>query len=422
MIERMSDIDAEKSVLSCMLFDRDAVVSAQGQLSKHDFYAPYNQVIFETMLAMQGAGSHIDVITVKNQLIEKGLIERVGGIDYLVSLIDHVFSCAYIDKYVGIVRRYSESRKINTSITELLKKPLGADLTDLRALIRQAEEDHYVSDIVQKAQSNLERFKADLRQSQPRIKTGLPTLDAVTGGLRLGTVCTIGAYPSTGKTMLALNIASNQALPIVVFSLEMTSSMIIERLAAANLMLDYGVFNHRKFTPAQIQQLDQFADCMKHKQVHVFDDIRHVERQADIITKIKPCMVIVDYIQKVGTHKKYESKRLEIEHISGMYKQIANQNNCLVLLLSQVSRPEKYAKSPRPSMQSLKESGGLEADSDMVLMLYRPHVLNKDDPKISPQTCDIVIAKNKFGLTGKIDLNFDGKHQLFTEAERGRHP
>ena len=412
----MHSKDLEFAILGAMILDDTARKSVFGVVDADDFHYAPCKAAFEAISALAQKG-YVDLVMLKAEMTARGTFDTMGG-DSLMQLIAQSTSTTVNAKHHAMeVRRLAEARHIHKGLADLSQKQSGITAADVRELADRAENNRYVNNYADAAMDSISRFKAGLRTQHQRIKTGLTSLDKTTGGLRLGTVCTIGAYPSTGKTALALNFAAKQEGAVVVFSLEMTAEMIYERLASAEEGLDYGIFNHRRFTDKQLATLDDFADRLQYRRLHVFDDMWYVEQHADIAASIKPSIMIVDFVQKVNTHKKTEGRRLDVEHISGMYKRIAKENNCLVMLLSQFSRPPAGTKNARPTMQSLKESGALEADSDVVMLLYRPHVLDKGNPDIKPQDGDVEVAKNKFGLTSRIDLVFNGEHQTFREPD-----
>jgi len=408
----------ELAVLAGMLFDTEAIEVARNILTSADFSRPNNAEIFSAMVALFEQGVPVDVVTLTAELEKRVTLERAGGHPYVVDIAATYYTSANTKFHALEVKRHSENRRVKTTLTDLLQKPEGATVDDLQKAALEAAAGQYIHDCTDKARQALENFKINLRAEKPRIYTGFTLLDALTGGIRIPSVAVIGAYQSVGKTAFALNIAIRQAGPIVFFSLEMTSAMIYERLAAAKLKIDYHLFNSQRLTEMQYSEVEKFVDTLQARNFYVFDDVYHVEQQANIISSIKPRMVVVDYLQIARTHRKSEGRRMEIEYISGFYKQVAKSNNCAILLLSQLTRPDSHTKVIKPTMNSLKESGALAADGDIVAILHRPHVFQKDDPNIKPELGYILVDKNKFGATGKIDLHFSGKYQTFYEANK----
>jgi replicative DNA helicase len=359
------------------------------------------------------------LITLKAELESEGLFERVGGGELLGDIAGNVCPDVNALHFAREITRLSESRRIHKAAYEIIAKPDPA-VGDLERALEQARSNAYVKSYAEKSAKSIEDYRKKLRVREPRIKTGFPKLDRFTGGgFIVPSVATVGAYPSVGKTALALNIALEQDGPVVFFSLEMSNRMIYDRIASAQLQINYGHFISQTLSDKQYYMLEAYTEVLLDRGIHVFDDTYYIERQANIIAAIKPALVIVDYVQKVKTHAKTDGRRLEVAYVSGLYKQIAKDNNCVVLLLSQLARPREMGRPERfkPTMINLKEASELEADSDYVAILHRPYVLCKDNPgEVKAEDGYILLDKNKFGHTGLIDLVFNGKYQRFREA------
>ena len=409
--------DAETAILAAMLFDKEALARAVLMLTAEDFYSPANGEIFNAMTALHLRKEPVELVLLATELERRAKIHN--GREMVIGLGSNFLTSAHVGYHIEEVLRHSETRRITCFLTELLSKPDGVTASDLKSVAETVSKNRFVKDYSEISNTSIDSFISELGHKSPRLFTGMSKLDTITGGIRIPSVFTIGAYPSTGNTTLAINIASNQENPVVFFSLEMSAKMIYERMASGERKIDYGHFNEQKLTESEVSEAKKFGESLKSRKFYVFDDVYYIEKQMEIASNIKPCLVVVDYIQKVWAHKKCETKRLETDYISAMYKLMASQNGCVVITLSQFSRPDsKGQKSPRPTMFSLKESGGLEADGDYVAILFRPHVHQKDNPEIKPETGYLLLDKNKFGKTGKIDLHFDGRHQKFYCTEK----
>jgi len=410
-------IEAEQSVLASVLLDNKCLPLVTSILSAKDFYSPGHIEIYDAMAELQNNNIPVDIVMLREELVRKGMFDQIGGMEYLAVLAASNYTSAHVKYHAQEVKRHSESRQMIKSVLDLLQKPEGFTTDDLKKSAQEAENNQYIKSYAEKSMQSLDDFKLNLRNKKQRILTGFKTFDSITGGLRVPSVAMIGAYPSVGKTAFSLNVAANQNEPVVFFSLEMSTEMIYERLASAMLKIDYNLFTTQQLTDSQYGSIEAFTGTLKQKPFHVYDDEYYIEQQAAIIANLKPCLAVVDYIQKVKTHQRTDARRHEIDYISGMYKQIAKQNNCVILLLSQLSRG--IGGPAKPTMSNLKESGALEADGDYVGILHRPYVLQKDKlSEIRPEDGYILIDKNKFGNTGQIDLYFSGKHQQFYEVEK----
>lgn len=245
------------------------------------------------------------------------------------------------------------------------------------------------------------------------IGTGFPEIDhLLSGGFKAGTVATIGARPSTGKTTLALNIAANDpGIKTLIFTLEMTSGDIYDKLIADKANVNY--------TAAQAHEL-RLDTCRKiidrYRNMTVIDDVYEIEDICEIIREIRPDVVVVDYVQIIRSHLKFPDNRQRIDYISQLLKAATKAVKCCTILLSQLTRQGKV----EPQMTDLKESGGLEQDSDYVILMHRPYVLDKSENVDKGET-KLKLDKNKYGLCGIIHMNFVGNYQRF-EPDEIAHP
>lgn len=297
-----------------------------------------------------------------------------------------------------------------TAISERMKKQVSElfisdDYTadDLRQIVSETEKADFSVDPIQK-------YFDEYGNPTEHIKTGFKILDdMLNGGMIRGTVGTIGARPSVGKTTFAVNIAENNPdKKILFFSLEMSCRMVYDKLIASVGNIDYkNAVNHDVGFDTVKAVLD------KHKNFTVIDNITAAEEMTEMIRRLKPDMVFIDYIQIVYTKKQYDVIRQRIDYISQLLKRTAKQTNCCIICLSQLARSAKE----EPTMSALKESGGLEQDSDYIILLKRPYVLDKSNKDILPSDTTVKVDKNKFGSTGEIKYYFEGKYQRFTENE-----
>ena len=253
------------------------------------------------------------------------------------------------------------------------------------------------------------------------LSTYFPRVDEATGGLRKGTLTIIGARPSVGKTTLAVNIATETALKnkkVIIFTLEMSTDMIIQKIASSKCNIPYTCFNGviNKVDKELIKEY--FSTSPLRNNLIIKDNINTVENICGYILSTSPDIVFIDYAQIINTLKSYDNKRLQIDYISSELKRIAKQTNCCIVLLSQLKRCDTVKP---PTMADLKESGGLEQDGDYIFLLYRPYAqdkIGKDENgnRYKPEDTTLCLEKNKFGMTGIIDMYFNGKYQEFKET------
>lgn len=307
-----------------------------------------------------------------------------------------------VDSVLENLKETAVSERMKKQISELF---ISDDYTadDLRQIVSETEKADFLIDPIQK-------YLDEYAKPTERIKTGFKILDdMLNGGIIRGTVGTIGARPSVGKTTLAVNIAENNPdEKVLFFSLEMTYRMVYDKLIASVANIDYkNAVNHDVGFDTVNAVLE------KHKNFIVVDNITTAEEMTEMIRRLKPDMVFVDYIQTVYTKKQYDVIRQRIDYISQLLKRTAKQMDCCIVCLSQLARSAKE----KATMSALKESGGLEQDSDYIILIERPYVLDKSDKEILPSDTKIIVDKNKFGSTGEIKFYFEGKYQRFTENE-----
>ena len=284
----------------------------------------------------------------------------------------------------------------------------SVSLADIEELVDKAHNRTFVET------GSFESYRKNYHKVTPKFKTGFPKTDSLlNGGIRQGSIMTVGARPSTGKTTFAINILkafTNTDYKIILFSLEMVAEMIWDRIISDVMDIDYHKAQNHNLTDEQFQEMELVGQA--YNNLNIIDNISDIERMIGRVYADKPTLCIIDYMQIISSQKDFKDNRQRIDHISRLIKKCAKETKCTFLVLSQVTRAGK----DEPTMSDLKESGALEQDSDYVLLLHRPYVQDKSD-NISPEETKVKIDKNKFGNTGVIDFKFDGRHQRFTEKE-----
>lgn len=335
--------------------------------------------------------------------------QKVAAVSAMAGMISPVIAEKQLDDTLRAMKDLYMKRKIKTDIAELAFEN-EVTVNDLRQLVSNAEKLTDDQNI-----SNAEKYLAHYNDPIALIPTGFELLDGVLGGgLMAGTLSTIGARPSTGKTTFAINIAAhNPERKILFFSLEMSAGMIYDRLISDVADIDYSLTGRHEVEIKTVKEI-----IGKYKTLTVVDDVSNAEKIADMIYSQKPEIVIVDFVQIITSGKKFVDNRQRIDYISQLLKQAAKATGCCVITLSQITRAGK----DKPTMSDLKESGGLEQDSDYVLLLYRPYVNNKTGDDADPTATTVTLDKNKFGSTKELKYDFDGRKQRFTEIDDSGSP
>lgn len=323
-----------------------------------------------------------------------------------VSLLDTMMAPniakAHLDDTLAAMKSLTNGRRLRRAVTELsISKFIQPG--DIRQLSQLADEMNSTVAI-----GSAESYLLHYDDQQVQFSTGFACLDGLlNGGFAAGTLATIGARPSTGKTTFALNIVSHKPeLKVLFFSLEMTSRMIYDRLVSDIADVEYHLaFRHR--LPIETVR----AVVKQYPQLTIVDNITDVETIVEMIYTQRPELVIVDFVQIITGNRRFVDNRQRIDYISQALKQAAKATGCCIVTLSQITRAGK----DKPTMSDLKESGGLEQDSDYVLLLHRPYVNDKSDGKNKPGDTTAILDKNKFGDTREIKFDFNGRRQRFTE-------
>ena len=309
----------------------------------------------------------------------------------------------HLDENLRAIKQQHDRQALQSKAQEML---MSGDLSagGLRELTEFAES------LSRPETTSAQRYLESFGEPITLLPTGFPVLDEMLGGgFRAGTLATIGARPSTGKTTFAINVASHSPeRRMLFFSLEMSAGMIYDRLISDAADVDYSITSRHQYAFETAK-----AVVEKYGGLEIIDDVTDVERITELIYTHKPEIAFIDFIQIVTSQKRFTDNRQRIDHISQTLKRCAKQTSCCIVTLSQLTRSGKED----PSMSDLKESGGLEQDGDYVLILKRPFVIDKSSEGADPSKTILKLDKNKFGNTRELSYSFDGKHQRFTEQE-----
>lgn len=305
-----------------------------------------------------------------------------------------------LDDTLEYIRLTSSERTLKSELTDIV---LSGEIT--RDKVRKVIE-HSDSNTLQIVNS-AEKYLAEYEKEYEFIPTGFELIDKyLNGGLLKGTLSSIGARPSTGKTTFAINFATNNPdKKIMFFSLEMSSAMIYDRIIADKANISYSLTGKHKVRKETVEMI-----LKNHESLMIVDSVSAIEDIVSLIYEYKPELVIIDYVQIITSKERFVDNRQRIDYISQRLKTAAKKLNCCVVTLSQLARSAKE----KATMSALKESGGLEQDSDYVLLLHRDYVNDKSkNTKVSKT--EITLDKNKFGNTKEFNFEFEGKYQRFIE-------
>lgn len=431
------DAIAEQAILGSMLVDKDAVIATIEVLKAEDFYREDHREIFLAMLEIYSSGSHIDIITLKEQLTLRGSIEKVGNISYLASLIDNVPTTSNIDNYVKIVEEKSTIRQLIKVANDILK--MGYSQTEeVDNIIEQTEK--RIFDVLQNRNSRgyasikeilITAFDSieKLYQSKSKvagIESGFADLDSKISGLNPADLIIVAARPAMGKSAFVLNIANfvaaNTNTPVMVFSLEMSKEQMVNRILCSESEVDSMKLKSADLTSEDWLKLGKASSKLAEIPLYIDDtpglnsaELRAKCRKAKLEKNIG--VIIIDYLQLMESKTKSASRQQEISEISRSLKILAKELSVPVIALSQLSRATESRQDHRPMLSDLRESGAIEQDADIVLFLHREDYYNQETDK--KNIAEVIISKNRNGATGTVELAWIGQFTKFANLYKG---
>ncbi len=373
-----------------------------GVLSPSDFAEPVCKGLYQLFLASSSLGDY------------HSRVAKAQKITPFTASLDNNFSIPSLFEYnIGRIKTASQARRIRSELVNLSQEADEDMLPLLSSLVEQEQKNDVNIDNLPMAQAEMVLRELKKDDTAERIKTGLPSLDRITGGLRPGTISVLGAYPSAGKTAFALNTvlsAVKVAKKALVFSLEMGVTELWGRLLSAELNILYDAINNKHMSGEDLSRAERLLKvCGGVGNPYLVDNANLIERQTEIMYKVKPDLIVIDFLQYVRTGQRFGSTSDKLEWIISEYKRLAKLHSAHIMALSQMARTDNKTGD----MFSLRGSGGIEAGGDYILLLDRPMLKS---PKEPPEKAQIKIAKNKYGKSGMtLDLYFDGDHQRFRE-------
>lgn len=432
-----SNREAEMAVLGSMILDRDVVGDVSLILGDEDFYSDVHKELFRRLQALYDRNETYDLVLLKEHLEKAEVLDRVGGVEYLVTLAEVVPSSANAEYYAQIVREKAIQRRLIEVCTGIIKEArrnpedMGRFLDECeRRIFEIAERGHGgdTESIKDLLKSVLERIDSLQYVEGGRI-TGLPTrytdLDNILDGLHPSELVILAARPSMGKTSLALNIADNVATRggdgVLIFSCEMAREQISQNMLCSNARIDAHKMRRGNLEEHDWEELPLAAERLSQAPIFIDDTpglsvmgLRAKARRICARHDIK--LVIVDYLQLLTYHRRVENRQMEITYISQALKHLARELQLPILALSQLNRSVDTRTDKRPVMSDLRESGSIEQDADVVLFLYREAYYEKNaSSRTGGDTAEVIVAKQRNGPTGSVKLLFFPQFMRFEE-------
>ncbi|CAB4548460.1 MAG: replicative DNA helicase [Actinobacteria bacterium] len=425
------NIEAEQSALGGMLLSQEAVADVLEVVTGSDFYAPKHELIFNAIIYLFGRGEPTDVIAVTDYLNKQGNLLKAGGADYLHSLSSFVPTAANAGYYAKIVADKAILRRLIDAGTRIAQSGYESqgeveDLvnqaqSEVFAVVSQTAKEDYVG-----LSESIDYAIRDIESAQNRggaltgVPTGFTNLDTYTHGFHGGQLVIVAARPSVGKSTFALDIARNAAIKnnqaTIFFSLEMGRSEIAMRMLSAESGIYLQSMRKGTLTEGDWAKLAAVRGKINDAPLYIDDspnmslvEIRAKCRRLSQQVQLK--MVVIDYIQLMTSGKKVESRQQEVSEFSRALKLLSKELGVPVVALSQLNRQAEQTKDKRPELSQLRESGSLEQDADVVILLHREGLFEKDHPRAGE--ADLILAKQRNGPTGTVTVAFQGQYSRF---------
>lgn len=430
------NIEAEQSVLGSLLIDPDAIIKVASFLRAEDFYRESHQAVYRAITALHERRQPADFITVVDELARQERLDMVGGPEYLTSLINMVPTSVHVEHYGHIVERTHVMRRLIQAAGEIAALAYE-EREEVDEVVDQAERVLFevsqrrisnalvpISEVIKTYYDRVE-FLVEHRDETLGVPTGFADLDRLLGGLQPSDLIIIAGRPGSGKTSLALTMASNAALKsnavVAVFTLEMSGEQLVQRLISAQTGIDSQRLRLGRIEDTEWDQFTRASGTLS--QAAIFIDDTPSPSPMEIRTKARRLaaeydldLIIIDYLQLMqGGERRHENRVQEISYISRALKGLARELNVPVVAGSQLSRAVEGRQDKHPVLSDLRESGSIEQDADVVMFIYRDEMY--DDDSEYANIAEILVAKHRNGPTGKVSLHFDSALTKFADLE-----
>ncbi|MGC0252006.1 replicative DNA helicase [Pseudactinotalea sp. Z1748] len=428
------DVAAEQSVLGGMLMSKDAIADVLEVVRGTDFYRPAHEAIYEAILDLYGRGEPADAVTVSAELTKRGELGRIGGAPYLHTLLSSVPTAANAGYYARIVRERAVLRRLVDAGTRIVQLGYATDGGDVDDLVNTAQAEVYavterrtsedyvpLKDIIN---STMEEIDAASHHGDGMVgvPTGFVDFDALTNGLHAGQMVVVAARPAVGKSTLGLDFARaasiKHGMTSVIFSLEMSRNEISMRMLSAESQVPLN--NMRKGTMrdedwtrlartmSRVSDAPLFIDDSPNMSLmEIRAKCRRLKQRHDLK------LVVIDYLQLMSSGKRVESRQQEVSEFSRALKLLAKELEVPVIAISQLNRGSEQRTDKRPQMSDLRESGSIEQDADVVILLHRDDMYEKESPRAGE--ADMIVAKHRNGPTDTIVVAFQGHYTRFVD-------
>lgn len=429
-------VESEQSILGSIILDKDAIITVAETINPSDFYKEAHKIIYESMLKLNSNNEPIDLITLIEKLRKEGHLDNIGGISYLTSLSTIVPTTSNVKYYANIVKEKSVMRQLIKASNEIIN--LGYDAsTDVQEILDKAEKNIFdisqeksgddiqpINLVLQDTFDMIERLCTQ-KSDVTGITTGFADLNKKINGLQRTDLILLAARPAMGKTAFSLNLVQNAALKgdasVAVFSLEMSKEQLVQRILSAQSNVELSKIKTGTLGESDWPRIIDAMAVLSEANIFIDDtpgikisEIRSKCRRLKIEKGLD--LIMIDYLQLMEGEGKNENRQQEIAKISRSLKILAKELDCPVVALSQLSRSPELRKDHRPILSDLRESGSIEQDADIVMFLYRDEYYHEDSEK--KNIGEVIVAKNRHGETGNVELVWFGQVQKFADKVR----
>ena len=425
-------LDAEQAVIGSILIDPASLDAITGVLSADDFYLEEHRSIYTAMQGMYLKSRSIDVVTLVDELVHQGVYDEAGGKEYIRLISEAVPTAANVRDYANIVRDKSVLRSLIGACEEVSEAAYTEE-EDVQRLVEMAESKIYAI-AEQKENKNFVHIREALvsvyehlqqlgvnKEETLGMKTGFSGLDRILVGMGKSDLVLVGARPGMGKTSFAMNVATSAALKsgktVCVFSLEMSTEQLVSRLLSSEALVDSYALRSGELTDEDWQKLAHAASRLSDCDI-LIDDTTGMT-VAGMMSKLRRVknlgLVVIDYLGLMQSEHHIDNRVQEVSEISRNLKLMAKEFKVPVICCAQLSRGPESRTDKRPMLSDLRDSGAIEQDADIVLFLYRDeYYKDKDNPQ---STAEVIVAKNRHGSTGKVEMGWLGRYTKFTTID-----
>lgn len=419
-----NDIESERSVLGAILLNNECINLVYEKIKNSEyFYRTNNREIYDAMCTLLKADTPIDMVTLSSELIKRGMLENIGGITYLTELTGTVPSVANVEHYADIVVEKYKLRRLITDLSKSVSECYGAE-REAKEIIEGAESSlfnismnneasklSHVSESVNDVYEEIRQIYLNHGKTRG-VPTGFYEIDQMTGGLQPANLVIIAGRPSMGKTSLAMNMAAHAAMvekkSVAFFSLEMSRNDLLMRLIGTAAAVDGNKIRSGNLETEDWERIYDATELLNNSKLYIDDTtaigVTEIRSKCRRIKDL--ALVVIDYISLMATENK-ESRQQEVSLLSRQLKGLARTLNVPVIVLSQLNRSVTSGrKNHTPMLSDLRESGAIEQDADLVMLVHRPGYYQDEDEDVDKNLAQIIIAKQRNGSTGTVELTW----------------